>query len=64
MKIAVEITVLGETISKIVEYPGTPGSQTEVIQWLMFQTDYKWADYDHAPQENRLLYNLKNGAIN
>lgn len=64
MKIAVEITVFGETISKVIEYPGKPRTQAEVIQWLMHQTDYKWADYEHAPQEDRLLYHLQDGAVN
>ncbi|WP_338669698.1 hypothetical protein [Pseudodesulfovibrio methanolicus] len=64
MKIAIEINVFGENISKVVEYPGTPSSQGEVIQWLMSQTDYKWADYEHAPQGDRLLYNYRDGAIN
>lgn len=64
MKIAVEITVFGETISKVVDYPGTPGSQSEVIQWLMYQTDYKWAGYENAAAGDRLLYNLQDGALN
>ena len=64
MKIAVEITVFGETVSKVVEYPGTPQSPSEVIQWLMYQTDYKWADYEHAPQGDQLMYHLRDGAVN
>ena len=64
MKIAIEINVFGENISKVVEYPGTPSSQGEVIQWLMSQTDYKWADYEHAPQGDRLMYNYQEGTIN
>jgi hypothetical protein len=30
----------------------------------MSQTDYKWADYEHAPQADRLMYNYRDGSIN
>ena len=63
MKIAIEITAFGEIISKVVEYPGAPASQAEVIQWLMSQTDYKWADYEHAPLQDRLLYDWGDGPM-
>ncbi len=61
MKIAVELEFFGQRISQIVEYPGQPSTQAEVIQWLMNQTDYKWADYENAPLEARLLYDLVQG---
>ncbi|WP_419787044.1 hypothetical protein [Pseudodesulfovibrio sp.] len=64
MKIAIEINAFGEKISKVVEYPGTPGSQAEVIQWLMSQADYKWADYEHAPLADRIMYEYQGGSIN
>jgi len=64
MKIAVELEFFGQVISQVVEYPGTPQSQGEVIQWLMSQTDYKWASYDHAPEGDRLLYHLQAGTVN
>lgn len=64
MKIAIEINAFGEHITKVVDYPGTPESQAEVIQWLMGQTDYKWADYEHAPATDRLMYDFRDGSIN
>lgn len=64
MKIAVDITIFGETISKVVDYPGEPESQAEVIQWLMYQTEYKWADYEHAPHGDRLMYHFQDGVMN
>lgn len=64
MKIAVEITFFGETISRVLDYPGTPQSQHEVIQWLMYQTDYRWTDYENAPQEDKLLYHVHKGTVN
>jgi hypothetical protein len=64
MKIAVELDFFGQVIAQVVEYPGTPQSQGEVIQWLMNQTDYKWASYDCATEEDRLLYHLHDGTVN
>lgn len=58
MKIAVELEFFGEKITKVVDYPGAPRTHTEVIQWLMNQTDYKWADYENAPEGERLLFDL------
>ena len=63
MKIAVELEFFGHKISQVIDFPGEPRSQAEVIQWLMNQTDYKWADYDHASNEDRLLYHLQEGAM-
>lgn len=59
MKIAVEINVLGRTINEVIDYPGTPASQAEVIQWLMGQTDYKWADYESASADDKAAYHLQ-----
>jgi len=64
MKIAIEINAFGESMSMVVEYPGTPLCQAEVIQWLMSQVDYKWADYEHASLKDRLLYDCGGGAMN
>lgn len=64
MKIAVELEFFGQVISQVVDYPGTPQSQGEVIQWLMSQTDYKWADYENASKEDRLMYHLQDGVLN
>jgi len=64
MKIAIEINAFGEIISKLVDYPGTPASQAEVVQWLMYQTDFKWSDYEHAPRADKLMYNFQDGSIN
>ncbi|MDR3640531.1 MAG: hypothetical protein P4L39_04345 [Humidesulfovibrio sp.] len=64
MKIAVELEFFGQVIAQVVDYPGTPQNQGEVIQWLMNQTDYKWANYENAPTEDRLLYHLREGALN
>lgn len=58
MKIAVEITIFGHSFTEVVDYPGTPESQSEVIQWLMCQTEYKWANYENASVEDKLLYHL------
>lgn len=63
MKIAVEITIFGHHFSEVVDYPGTPQSQAEVIQWLMTQTDYKWAHYERAPWDDRMLYEMKDGTV-
>lgn len=61
MKIAVEITIFGHQFSEIVDYPGTPSCQGEVIQWLMTQTDYKWANYEHAAWDEKMLYMFQDG---
>ncbi|MFW5487100.1 MAG: hypothetical protein ACNI3A_01545 [Desulfovibrio sp.] len=61
MKIAVEVSLFGHVFSDVVEYPGVPQSQAEVIQWLMYQTDFKWADYENAPAEQKLIYKLNQG---
>lgn len=61
MKIAVEITVLGEVLTKVVEYPGRPKTHAEVIQWLLGQIDMKWADYENAPPEEKFIFDLKDG---
>jgi hypothetical protein len=58
MKIAVEITIFGRRFTDIVDYPGTPASQAEVVRWLMSQTEFKWVDYEHASSEDRLMYDL------
>lgn len=58
MKIAVEITIFGHGFTEVIEYPGIPTSHSEVIQWLMCQTDYKWANYENASVEDKLLYHL------
>ncbi|MFV0349569.1 MAG: hypothetical protein ACK5JO_13390 [Halodesulfovibrio sp.] len=63
MKIAVRLTFFGEEITKLVDYPGRPGSQGEVIQWLMSQTDFQWTDYDRATQEDKILYNYDEGTV-
>ncbi len=63
MKIAVKLTFFGEEITKLVEYPGRPHSQGEVIQWLMSQTDFQWTDYDKASSEDKLLYHLEEGTM-
>ncbi len=63
MKIAVEITIFGHHFSEVVDYPGTPRNQAEVIQWLMTQTDYKWANYEHASWDDRMLYGMQDGTV-
>jgi hypothetical protein len=63
MKIAVEITIFGHRFTEIVDYPGVPRNQAEVVQWMMCQTDFKWADYDHAPWEEKILYSMDEGAV-
>lgn len=64
VKIAVEITIFGHHFSEVVDYPGTPSSQAEVIQWLMTQTDYKWADYGGASRGDRMMYDFTEGVTN
>lgn len=64
MKIAVEITIFGNTFSEVVEYPGTPHTQAEVVQWMMSQTDFKWVCYDTAPAADKMIYNLQEGTTN
>jgi hypothetical protein len=59
MKIAVEITIFGHVFSEVVDYPGTPKSHAEVIQWLIRQTDFKWCNYEGAPAEDKLIYDLE-----
>ncbi|HKK31940.1 MAG TPA: hypothetical protein VJ934_00050 [Desulfomicrobiaceae bacterium] len=59
MKIAVEISVFGHVFSEVVEYPGKPESHAEVIQWLMNQVDFKWADYERADAEDKMVYDFK-----
>ncbi|GAB6176261.1 hypothetical protein JCM16814_11520 [Desulfobaculum senezii] len=62
MKIAVEITVFNEVITKVVEYPGIPQSHAEVIRWLMAEKiDLKWTDYENAPVEDKFVFDLKDG---
>ena len=61
MKIAVEITIFGHRFSEVVDYPGTPRSQAEVVRWLMDQTEFRWVDYEHSGSEDRLLYDLEDG---
>ncbi|SKA73514.1 hypothetical protein [Desulfobaculum bizertense] len=61
MKIAVEITVFDQVITKVVDYPGRPTTHAEVIQWLMGQTDFKWADYEHAPLEDKMMFHYTDG---
>ena len=61
MKIAVEITVFGHVFSEVVDYPGEPKSHAEVIQWLMKQVDFKWANYEKAEVEDRIVYDFKDG---
>lgn len=63
MKIAVEITIFGHRFSEIVDYPGIPENQAEVVQWMMYQTDFKWVDYDHASWEDKIFYSMKEGAV-
>lgn len=63
MKIAVKLTFFGEEITKVVDYPGRPQSQGEVILWLMSQTDFMWTDYDLATVEDKMLYNLNEGTV-
>lgn len=58
MKIAVEISIFDQVVSKVVDYPGTPASQAEVIQWLMNQTDYKWADFEGSSAADRAQYQI------
>lgn len=64
MKIAVEITIFGCRFSEVVDFPGEPRTQAEVVQWMMSQTDFKWTGYDTAPVEDRIMYNLQEGATN
>lgn len=61
MKIAVEITIFGHRFTEVVNYPGTPGSQAEVIRWLMGQTEFRWVDYEHSRKEDKLLFHLDEG---
>lgn len=61
MKIAVEITIFGHHFTEVVEYPGVPKSQAEVVRWLMSQTEFKWVDYENSPKDEKLLYHLDNG---
>ncbi len=61
MKIAVEISIFGHVFSEVVDYPGTPKSHAEVIQWLLRQTDFKWAEYESASADDKLLYHLEQG---
>ena len=63
MKIAVEISIFGHRFSEVVDYPGTPHSQAEVIRWLMSQTEFKWVDYEHAAKDDRMLYHLDDGVL-
>ncbi|MFV0422626.1 hypothetical protein [Oleidesulfovibrio sp.] len=63
MKIAVEITIFGHVIREVVDYPGVPESQAEVIQWLMNQTGYRWADYENAPSEDKQIYHLDDSVV-
>ena len=63
MKLAIKLTFFDEEITKIVEYPGRPGSQGEVIQWLMSQADFQWTDYDRASQEEKILYHHDEGIL-
>lgn len=58
MKIAVEVSIFDQVISKVIDYPGTPASQTEVIQWLMNQTEYKWADFERAQPADRAAFQI------
>lgn len=64
MKIAVEITIFGFMFADVVEYPGTPQTQAEVVQWMMGQTDFKWAKYETAPKADRMIYDLQEGPVN
>ncbi|WP_027366527.1 hypothetical protein [Desulfocurvibacter africanus] len=59
MKIAVEITIFGHVFSEVVDYPGTPKSHAEVIQWLIRQTDFKWVNYEEASTEDKMVYHLE-----
>jgi len=61
MKIAVEITIFGHRFTEVVDYPGTPRSQAEVIRWLMSQTEFRWVDYDHSRKEDKLLFHFDEG---
>lgn len=61
MKIAVQISIFGHTFNEVVDYPGKPKSQAEVIQWLMTKTDYKWVNYDNAPLEDKIMYDFDEG---
>lgn len=63
MKIAVEITIFGHHFNDVVDYPGTPKSQAEVIQWLMSQTEFKWVNYDRSDKEDRLFYHMQNDGV-
>ena len=63
MKIAVEITIFGHRFTEIVDYPGVPRNQAEVVQWMMCQTDFKWADYEHSSWEEKLFFSLDEGAV-
>ncbi|MGE4506164.1 MAG: hypothetical protein AB7D51_12520 [Desulfovibrionaceae bacterium] len=58
MKIAVELDFFGQKVTRLLDYPGTPAGHAEVIRWLMSNTDYKWADYEHAPEGERMLFSL------
>jgi hypothetical protein len=59
MKIAVEITIFGHVFSEVVDYPGTPKSHAEVIQWLIRQTDFKWVNYEDASTEDKMVYHFE-----
>jgi hypothetical protein len=63
MKIAVEITIFGHRFSEVVDYPGTPKSQAEVVRWLISQTEFKWVDYEHSTTDDKLLYDLDDGVL-
>lgn len=62
MKIAVEITIFGHHFSEVVDYPGVPESQADVIRWLMTQTEFKWVNYDAADKGDKMMYHLDDGA--
>lgn len=63
MKIAVEITIFGHRFSEVVEYPGVPRNQADVVRWMMTQTEFKWVDYDHATTEDKLLFALDEDVV-
>lgn len=61
MQIAVEITIFGHRFSDVVDFPGEPTGQAEVIAWLMTQTDFKWVNYESAPWDDKMLYQYQDG---
>jgi len=63
MKIAVEITIFGHHFNEVIDYPGVPQSQAEVIRWLMSQTEFKWVDYDHSAKEDKLFYHMTDNGM-